>query len=173
MLSLQLPPRPLFDVIFRFNVWFFRGCFSQITPKISATEAAALEAGTIGFDRDLFNGTASLDGLKKKYPLVSLNEREQKFIDNEVSFFFPAIVPPSQKLFSRACRRLFWLSLAFVVGAARAAFVFFCVDFGGFAPRCYLIHGWASFFCTANAKNADDGKLELPWLVAVAMHAQF
>lgn len=89
MLSLQLPPRPLFDVIFRFNVWFFRGCFSQITPKISATEAAALEAGTIGFDRDLFNGTASLDGLKKKYPLVSLNEREQKFIDNEVSFFFP------------------------------------------------------------------------------------
>eukprot|EP00904_Undaria_pinnatifida_P009717 jgi/Undpi1/5876/HiC_scaffold_2.g01150.m1 len=56
----------------------------KITPKISATEAAALEAGTIGFDRDLFNGTASLDGLKKKYPLVSLNEREQKFIDNEV-----------------------------------------------------------------------------------------
>ena len=56
----------------------------QVTPKISATEAAALEAGTIGFDRDLFDGTASLDGLKKKYPLVSLNEREQKFIDNEV-----------------------------------------------------------------------------------------
>lgn len=61
----------------------------QITPKISATEAAALEAGTIGFDRDIFDGTASLDGLKKKYPLVSLNEREQKFIDNEVRGFPP------------------------------------------------------------------------------------
>ncbi|CAM9656701.1 unnamed protein product [Ascophyllum nodosum] len=56
----------------------------KITPKISATEAAALDAGTIGFDRDLFNGTASLQGLKDKYKLVTLSPREQAFIDNEV-----------------------------------------------------------------------------------------
>ena len=59
-------------------------CLSKITPKISATEAAALDAGTIGFDRDLFNGTASLQGLKDKYKLVTLSPREQAFIDNEV-----------------------------------------------------------------------------------------
>lgn len=88
----------------------------QITPKISATEAAALEAGTIGFDRDIFDGTASLDGLKKKYPLVSLNEREQKFIDNEVRGF-PAGVPHASLLPVGACPR-FWLSLDVVVGAA-------------------------------------------------------
>lgn len=55
-----------------------------MTPKISATEAAALEAGTIGFDRDIFDGTASLKGLKDKYPLPKLTDREQAFIDNEV-----------------------------------------------------------------------------------------
>lgn len=59
-------------------------CAFQVTPKISATEAAALEAGTIGFDRDIFDGTASVQGLKDKYPLVRLDEREQAFLDNEV-----------------------------------------------------------------------------------------
>lgn len=59
-------------------------CLLQVTPKISATEAAALEAGTIGFDRDIFDGTASVQGLKDKYPLVKLDEREQAFLDNEV-----------------------------------------------------------------------------------------
>lgn len=56
----------------------------QVTPKISVTEAAALEAGTIGFDREIFDGTASLDGLKKKYPMVTLTPREQAFMDKEV-----------------------------------------------------------------------------------------
>lgn len=56
----------------------------QVTPKISATEAAALEAGTIGFDRDIFDGTASLQSLKDKYPLAKLSDREQAFLDNEV-----------------------------------------------------------------------------------------
>ncbi|CAN0150138.1 unnamed protein product, partial [Hapterophycus canaliculatus] len=55
-----------------------------ITPKISATEAAALEAGTIGFDRDIFDGTASLQSLKDKYPLAKLTDREQAFLENEV-----------------------------------------------------------------------------------------
>ncbi|CAM9317431.1 unnamed protein product [Ectocarpus sp. 6 AP-2014] len=56
----------------------------KITPKISATEAAALEAGTIGFDRDIFDGTASLQSLKDKYTIAKLTDREQSFIDNEV-----------------------------------------------------------------------------------------
>lgn len=56
----------------------------QVTPKISATEAAALEAGTIGFDRDIFDGTASLQSLKDKYPMAKLDDREQAFLDNEV-----------------------------------------------------------------------------------------
>lgn len=56
----------------------------QVTPKISATEAAALEAGTIGFDRDIFDGTASLQSLKDKYPIAKLTDREQSFLDNEV-----------------------------------------------------------------------------------------
>lgn len=55
-----------------------------MTPKISATEAAALEAGTIGFDRDIFDGTASLQSLKDKYPMAKLTDREQSFLDNEV-----------------------------------------------------------------------------------------
>lgn len=63
----------------------FGSCVSQITPKISATEAAALEAGTIGFDRDIFDGTASLQSLKDKYTIAKLTDREQSFIDNEVS----------------------------------------------------------------------------------------
>lgn len=58
--------------------------FVQVTPKISATEAAALEAGTIGFDRDIFDGTASLQSLKDKYPIAKLSDREQSFLDNEV-----------------------------------------------------------------------------------------
>lgn len=62
-----------------------------MTPKISSTEAAALEAGTIGFDRDIFNGTASLQGLKDKYPMVSLTDREQAFVDNEVRYLVPPL----------------------------------------------------------------------------------
>jgi hypothetical protein len=51
---------------------FFAAAYNlakKVTPKISATEAAALEAGTVGFDRDLFAGSPSLEGLKKKYDL--------------------------------------------------------------------------------------------------------
>jgi alkylation response protein AidB-like acyl-CoA dehydrogenase len=57
----------------------------KVTPKISATEAAALEAGTVGFDYDLFNGTASLSNLKSKYPIPKLSPAEQSFLDNEVT----------------------------------------------------------------------------------------
>ena len=52
---------------------FFQAAYNlakKVTPKISATEAAALDAGTVGFDRDLFAGNPSLAGLKKKYDLT-------------------------------------------------------------------------------------------------------
>jgi len=41
----------------------------KVTPKISATEAAALDAGTVGFDRELFGGNPSLQQLKTNYDL--------------------------------------------------------------------------------------------------------
>ena len=41
----------------------------KVTPKISPTEAAALDAGTVGFDRELFGGNPSLQQLKTKYDL--------------------------------------------------------------------------------------------------------
>jgi len=57
---------------------FFAAAYNlakKVTPKISATEAAALDAGTVGFDRELFAGNPSLANLKKKYDLkVSQSE---------------------------------------------------------------------------------------------------
>lgn len=51
---------------------FFNAAYQlakKVTPKISPTEAAALDAGTVGFDRELFAGNPSLANLKKKYDL--------------------------------------------------------------------------------------------------------
>jgi hypothetical protein len=51
---------------------FFAAAYNlakKVTPKISPTEAAALDAGTIGFDRELFEGAPSLQNLKQKYDL--------------------------------------------------------------------------------------------------------
>ena len=45
----------------------------KIMPKISATEDAALKAGTVGFDGDLFKGTPSLKYLVDKYDVKVLN----------------------------------------------------------------------------------------------------
>ena len=56
----------------------------KVTPKISATEAAALDAGTIGFDRDIFAGTPSLKSIKDKYNL-EISEEERAFVENEVN----------------------------------------------------------------------------------------
>uniref|UniRef100_A0A7S1TSJ0 Acyl-coenzyme A dehydrogenase n=1 Tax=Phaeomonas parva TaxID=124430 RepID=A0A7S1TSJ0_9STRA len=55
----------------------------KVMPKISDTEAAALNAGTVGFDRDLFSGAPSLQMLKDKYS-VKLRDDEQAYMDNEV-----------------------------------------------------------------------------------------
>lgn len=55
----------------------------KIMPKISNTEAAALNAGTVGFDGDLFNGNPSLKELIRKYD-VKLSPEEDAFMKNQV-----------------------------------------------------------------------------------------
>ena len=55
----------------------------SIMPKISKTEQAALESGTIGFDRELFSGKPSVQSLMKYE--AKLTPKEQSFMDNEVN----------------------------------------------------------------------------------------
>jgi acyl-CoA dehydrogenase len=55
----------------------------KVMPKISDTERAALNSGTIAFDRDLFEGKTSVKELAEKYD-VKLTPEEQAFMDNEV-----------------------------------------------------------------------------------------
>lgn len=56
----------------------------KIMPKISNTESAALNAGTVGFDGDIFTGTPKLNQLVQKYD-ISLSKEEQSFMDNQVN----------------------------------------------------------------------------------------
>jgi len=53
----------------------------KVMPKMSETEKAALEAGTVGFDRDIYSGKPSLSTLMSYEP--RLTEEEQSFLDNE------------------------------------------------------------------------------------------
>jgi acyl-CoA dehydrogenase len=57
--------------------------FSQIRkilPKVSDTEAQALEAGTVGFDAELFSGTPDWKKLQS-IPPIELSADEQAFLD--------------------------------------------------------------------------------------------
>jgi acyl-CoA dehydrogenase len=49
-------------------------------PKVSDTEAQALEAGTVGFDAELFSGTPDWDKLRSIAPVI-LTPEEQAFLD--------------------------------------------------------------------------------------------
>ena len=51
-------------------------------PKISPTERAALNAGTVGFDKSIFTGDPSLRDLAKYN--IKCSDEEQAFLDNEV-----------------------------------------------------------------------------------------
>jgi len=55
----------------------------KVMPKISPTENAALQAGTVGFDGELFSGRTSLQSLVDKYD-VRLSVEEARFMENEV-----------------------------------------------------------------------------------------
>jgi acyl-CoA dehydrogenase len=54
----------------------------KMMPRMSNTEKAALESGTVGFDRDIFSGSPQLSSLDKYS--AKLSPEEQKFMDTEV-----------------------------------------------------------------------------------------
>ncbi|MEL6298756.1 MAG: acyl-CoA dehydrogenase [Pseudomonadota bacterium] len=56
------------------------GAVRKILPKVSETEQAALDAGTIGFDAELFSGTPDWEKLRA-VPPIQLTEEEQAFLD--------------------------------------------------------------------------------------------
>jgi acyl-CoA dehydrogenase len=55
-----------------------------ILPKVSATEQEALDAGTIGFDAELFSGTPDWAKLSA-VPPITLSEEEKAFLDGPVN----------------------------------------------------------------------------------------
>ena len=57
--------------------------FAKVTPKLSATEQTALEAGTVGFEGELFSGKPDWHELLKQ-PKPELSVEEQAFMDGPV-----------------------------------------------------------------------------------------
>ena len=57
--------------------------FAKMTPQISETERVALEAGTVGFEGELFSGRPKWSRFIKK-PLHELSVEEQAFVDGPV-----------------------------------------------------------------------------------------
>ena len=55
-----------------------------VLPKVSATEQEALDAGTIGFDAELFSGTPDWQKLRDVPPIM-LSEEEKAFLDGPTS----------------------------------------------------------------------------------------
>jgi acyl-CoA dehydrogenase len=58
--------------------------FAKALPPLGDTERAALEAGTVGFEGQLFAGRPDFDALAQMGP-NRLTEREQAFLDREVA----------------------------------------------------------------------------------------
>jgi acyl-CoA dehydrogenase len=56
------------------------GQIRKILPRVSDTEAQALEAGTVGFDAELFSGTPDWKKLQS-IPPIELSAEEQAFLD--------------------------------------------------------------------------------------------
>ena len=59
------------------------GPFGKALPPLGDTERAALEAGTVGFEGQLFSGRPDFDALGAVGP-TRLSAAEQSFLDNEV-----------------------------------------------------------------------------------------
>ena len=57
--------------------------FAKVTPKLSATEQTALEAGTVGFEGELFSGKPEWSELLRQ-PKPELSTEEQAFLDGPV-----------------------------------------------------------------------------------------
>jgi acyl-CoA dehydrogenase len=58
------------------------GAVKSILPRVSRTEQEALDAGTVGWDAELFSGRPDWDKLTHIRPLT-LTAEEQAFLDNE------------------------------------------------------------------------------------------
>jgi acyl-CoA dehydrogenase len=58
--------------------------FGQSMPTISSTEREALEAGTVGWEGELFTGNPDFSVLMNA-PVVNLTEDEQAFLDGPVN----------------------------------------------------------------------------------------
>ena len=58
------------------------GAVKRILPPVSKTEQEAIDAGTIGFDAELFSGRPDWEKLRA-VPAVVLTGEEQHFLDNE------------------------------------------------------------------------------------------
>ena len=56
------------------------GALKGAMPKISQTEREALEAGTIGWDAELFSGTPDFAKLRRVAP-ITLTDEEHDFLD--------------------------------------------------------------------------------------------
>ena len=59
--------------------FFVFDIFKQISPKVSPTEQIALDAGTVGWDGELFSGRPEWDQFLQATP--ALTPEEQAFID--------------------------------------------------------------------------------------------
>lgn len=57
--------------------------YRQVMPAMSSTEREALEAGTVGWDRELFSGKPDWK-LLFSYPVPKLTDKEQAFLDGPV-----------------------------------------------------------------------------------------
>jgi acyl-CoA dehydrogenase len=57
--------------------------FAKVTPKLSETEQTALEAGTVGFEGELFSGKPNWHELLRQ-PRPELSVEEQAFLDGPV-----------------------------------------------------------------------------------------
>lgn len=58
------------------------GMFKKMAPKVSKTEQVALDAGTVGWDGELFSGRPRWGELLSK-PASPLSAEEQSFLDNQ------------------------------------------------------------------------------------------
>ncbi len=58
------------------------GMLQRVLPPVSKTEQEAIDAGTLGFDAELFSGRPDWKKLRAVDPVV-LTDAEQRFLDNE------------------------------------------------------------------------------------------
>lgn len=60
------------------------GIVKRIMPKISATEKAALNSGSVSIEGDIFNGKININEIVDKYNIKLKNE-EIEFLNNETN----------------------------------------------------------------------------------------